>query len=142
MSTSETPSLAHTLRSVAGTIMLLLLILVIFAVGTLVISFIFVGVGWVMTQFFRLTLFEAAVIVTAIAIATVYFLKDLTRSRLPWESLGSDWDDEDDLDEDDWEDEEEDDELTRTINSIKPPPSRNDPCPCGSGKKYKYCHGK
>jgi uncharacterized protein YecA (UPF0149 family) len=18
---------------------------------------------------------------------------------------------------------------------------RNDPCPCGSGKKYKYCHG-
>ena len=19
---------------------------------------------------------------------------------------------------------------------------RNDPCPCGSGKKYKYCHGK
>ena len=20
--------------------------------------------------------------------------------------------------------------------------SRNDPCPCGSGKKYKHCHGK
>ena len=20
--------------------------------------------------------------------------------------------------------------------------SRNDPCPCGSGKKYKLCHGK
>lgn len=19
---------------------------------------------------------------------------------------------------------------------------RNDPCPCGSGKKYKFCHGK
>ncbi|MGX6960412.1 MAG: SEC-C metal-binding domain-containing protein, partial [Rickettsia endosymbiont of Pentastiridius leporinus] len=19
--------------------------------------------------------------------------------------------------------------------------SRNEPCPCGSGKKYKYCHG-
>jgi len=19
--------------------------------------------------------------------------------------------------------------------------NRNDPCPCGSGKKYKYCHG-
>ena len=32
----------------------------------------------------------------------------------------------------------------------KPPPAarltqkvgRNDPCPCGSGKKYKHCHGK
>ena len=21
-------------------------------------------------------------------------------------------------------------------------PGRNDPCPCGSGKKYKHCHGK
>ena len=21
-------------------------------------------------------------------------------------------------------------------------PNRNDPCPCGSGKKYKNCHGK
>ena len=20
-------------------------------------------------------------------------------------------------------------------------PSRNDPCPCGSGKKFKHCHG-
>jgi tetratricopeptide (TPR) repeat protein len=25
---------------------------------------------------------------------------------------------------------------------IKPPASRNDPCPCGSGKRYKECHGK
>jgi glycosyltransferase involved in cell wall biosynthesis/tetratricopeptide (TPR) repeat protein len=24
---------------------------------------------------------------------------------------------------------------------IKPPNSRNDPCPCGSGKRYKSCHG-
>jgi preprotein translocase subunit SecA len=22
-----------------------------------------------------------------------------------------------------------------------PKVGRNDPCPCGSGKKYKYCHG-
>ena len=25
--------------------------------------------------------------------------------------------------------------------SIPPPPSRNDPCPCGSGRRYKQCHG-
>jgi uncharacterized protein len=23
----------------------------------------------------------------------------------------------------------------------QPPPGRNDQCPCGSGKKYKKCHG-
>jgi uncharacterized protein len=24
---------------------------------------------------------------------------------------------------------------------VEPTPGRNDPCPCGSGKKYKKCHG-
>jgi preprotein translocase subunit SecA len=26
------------------------------------------------------------------------------------------------------------------VNSM-PKVGRNDPCPCGSGKKYKHCHG-
>ena len=25
---------------------------------------------------------------------------------------------------------------------VGPKIGRNDPCPCGSGKKYKHCHGK
>lgn len=25
---------------------------------------------------------------------------------------------------------------------VEPKAGRNDPCPCGSGKKYKQCHGK
>ncbi|MFN3393554.1 MAG: SEC-C metal-binding domain-containing protein, partial [Candidatus Thermochlorobacter sp.] len=25
---------------------------------------------------------------------------------------------------------------------VEKTPGRNDPCPCGSGKKYKNCHGK
>ena len=25
---------------------------------------------------------------------------------------------------------------------VGPKIGRNDPCPCGSGKKYKQCHGK
>ncbi len=29
-----------------------------------------------------------------------------------------------------------------TIRREKPRVKRNDPCPCGSGKKYKHCHGK
>jgi SEC-C motif-containing protein len=28
-----------------------------------------------------------------------------------------------------------------TVRYETPPPGRNDPCPCGSGKKYKKCHG-
>jgi uncharacterized protein len=28
-----------------------------------------------------------------------------------------------------------------TVKSTGPKVGRNDPCPCGSGKKYKKCHG-
>jgi uncharacterized protein YecA (UPF0149 family) len=29
-----------------------------------------------------------------------------------------------------------------TFRHDGPPPGRNDPCSCGSGKKYKHCHGR
>ncbi len=32
-------------------------------------------------------------------------------------------------------------ERTLPIRNMDPVVGRNDPCPCGSGKKYKYCHG-
>ena len=32
--------------------------------------------------------------------------------------------------------------LQKTIKRDVPKVGRNDPCPCGSGKKYKQCHGK
>ena len=34
-----------------------------------------------------------------------------------------------------------DDARVRTIRRDEPKVGRNDPCPCGSGKKYKKCHG-
>ena len=33
-------------------------------------------------------------------------------------------------------------ERERTPVTVKKEPGRNDPCPCGSGKKYKKCHGR
>jgi preprotein translocase subunit SecA len=29
-----------------------------------------------------------------------------------------------------------------TVTRSMPKVGRNDPCPCGSGKKYKQCHGQ
>ncbi|MBE7417980.1 MAG: preprotein translocase subunit SecA [Ideonella sp.] len=37
---------------------------------------------------------------------------------------------------------EEGDVATATAMRAAPKVGRNDPCPCGSGKKYKHCHGK
>ncbi len=31
--------------------------------------------------------------------------------------------------------------LKPTTRHVEPQPGRNDPCPCGSGKKFKKCHG-
>lgn len=33
-------------------------------------------------------------------------------------------------------------DTSRSVSSAKSEVGRNDPCPCGSGKKYKKCHGK
>jgi preprotein translocase subunit SecA len=34
------------------------------------------------------------------------------------------------------------DAASRQADACAPKVGRNDPCPCGSGKKYKQCHGK
>jgi preprotein translocase subunit SecA len=34
-----------------------------------------------------------------------------------------------------------DGEAARPMRRAEPKVGRNDPCPCGSGKKYKKCHG-
>jgi preprotein translocase subunit SecA len=31
--------------------------------------------------------------------------------------------------------------ANKTVSNGAPKVGRNDPCPCGSGKKYKKCHG-
>jgi preprotein translocase subunit SecA len=33
------------------------------------------------------------------------------------------------------------DDVVKTVRHEGPKVGRNDPCPCGSGKKYKKCHG-
>ncbi len=35
-----------------------------------------------------------------------------------------------------------DDAVVKTVRREEPKIGRNDPCPCGSGKKYKKCHGQ
>jgi preprotein translocase subunit SecA len=33
------------------------------------------------------------------------------------------------------------DDVVKQVKREEPKVGRNDPCPCGSGKKYKKCHG-
>lgn len=52
-------------------------------------------------------------------------------------SFAESWDD---RDEDDMDEEIEALPVTPTIRNTGPKLGRNDPCWCGSGKKYKKCH--
>jgi curved DNA-binding protein CbpA len=45
------------------------------------------------------------------------------------------------IDDDDDDDDDQDSGPSQTVRRDQPKVGRNDPCPCGSGKKYKHCCG-
>jgi preprotein translocase subunit SecA len=36
----------------------------------------------------------------------------------------------------------DEEKTAKPVERALPKVGRNDPCPCGSGNKYKHCHGK
>jgi preprotein translocase subunit SecA len=54
---------------------------------------------------------------------------------MAWWACFSEEDDDDDADDIDWA------PVAQPYVRDEPKIGRNDPCPCGSGKKYKKCHG-
>jgi hypothetical protein len=119
-------------------LLLIFLALILFIVVLVILLIAGAGlilVGRILSQFSGLGLFEASLVVLGAAFIFVYAFVQIW--TMPTRDSASRWDDVlDDLDEeeDEFEDEFEDE--------ILPPPSRNDLCPCGSGRKYKNCHGR
>jgi hypothetical protein len=88
-----------------------------------------------------------------------HLVEDVTIEMRSWfqnREYGDEWDeDEDWYDEENWDEEEDEEDWDRRRlsalngNNFTSPapyiapetPGRNDPCPCGSGKKYKKCCG-
>jgi len=67
------------------------------------------------------------------------YVRDVVQDMGWWASFTEDDDSLDEYDEFDFED--DDAFATDTYVRDGPKIGRNDPCPCGSGKKYKKCHG-
>jgi len=121
----------------------------------LAVSAALLGTGAILTRFFDVTLFQAAVLTTAVTAGLAYVLNQVLTTSVSetedWEDEDEDWEDED-WDDEDWEDDEEPEPEPPFITRWRPRSSnnevsfenvgRNDPCPCGSGKKFKYCHGR
>jgi len=140
----------------------LMMVLIITPLGTLS----FVVVAWGLDHFSPLDFWQATLLTTGVGLAVFYGLANyLAESAFGGED-DEEWDDEE-WDDEEWDDEEWDDENWEDEGEIvfrpqhhrtaKPKTEpvqaldeeakwttvgRNDPCPCGSGKKYKYCHGR
>ena len=131
------PKPSSILSTIAWTILLFLflfiaLLIVMFIGGAGVLL-----IGRILAQLFPVSPFEASLIALGVAASVVFAFYQITRAQHVLEPVHDDWDEDedwDDSDEEEFEDEEDD--------GIIPPHSRNDPCPCGSGEKYKYCHGE
>jgi hypothetical protein len=126
-----------------------LIFLALLFLATLVTGLGVVLAGRIVSQVFGLTLFEASLISLGAAFGVVYAFVQIVRLPQTLESIEPDWD-ADDYDEDeDFEDEEDFADMplpqsssTDPLSRAQPTPGRNDPCWCGSGKKYKNCHGR
>lgn len=139
------------MRVVLTTFLLGILILLVVAVAIFLLSLGFVGIGWLLSRILPLSLFEASVIAVFSGLGLAYVVGQMV-SIPTGSTYDEDWEDEEDWDEEDWDEEWEEDEYEEPISFPQwrrreksadvPVVGRNDPCPCGSGKKYKYCHGR
>lgn len=141
------------MRIVFTALLLAILILLAVAIAIFLLSLGFVGMGWLLSRILPLSLFEASVIALLSGFSLAYVVSQIVLSTKP---TYEGWEDEEDWDEEDWDEEWEEDEYEEPIpfpqwrrrggeaqkSTDVPVVGRNDPCPCGSGKKYKYCHGK
>ena len=113
--------------------LLILIIFVIFFI-TLVV---FAGIGYLLSLLLPFTMFQATIIVIVNVFLITFLISALVFHRKLDEIENSLMEDDDDDEE---EENDEDEQQRRKIAFLKSMRvGRNEPCPCGSGKKAKYC---
>jgi hypothetical protein len=121
------------------------------------------GLAWGLNHLSPLDFWQATLLVTAVGLGVFYLFTQqvgdvVSLSRKEEEEVDEeeDWDEEEDeygdWDEGDWEEGEDDSAFLSPRPTSRQPQDRpeseipavgrNEPCPCGSGKKYRYCHGR
>lgn len=118
------------LSMVWGVTTFIAVIAILLAIVSTILGAFVLLIGRFLAPWFEVRTFEAAVIVLGVAALVAYLFSSARQVTHVLEPI-----EDEEWDEEDWEEEEEEDVII-------PPRSRNDPCPCGSGKKYKYCHGR
>jgi len=149
------------MKSILVIVAIVAAVLLVVAVSAAVMVLIASGLGALLARFLPFPAFEATLLSLIATIGVVVLVGQIVATilRVPpiLSPVSDDEDEEDDDwedDEDEWEDGEEDildaPDVIPSIPRWRQPikrtmfdnVGRNDPCPCGSGKKYKNCHGK
>ena len=97
------------------------------------------GVGSLLARFFPVSTFQASLLV--IATAATGLMGVFSVVVVMYLTAHSSYDLDDEID---WDEEWDADDLVEMPLDDESIPNvgRNEPCPCGSGKKFKYCCGK
>ena len=113
-------------------VLLLLFVLALAAMGVAA----FIGIGTLLARWLPVSLFQAAVLAIAatatIALVIQAFLS-MMHLHMDHSDLANDFG---------WERPEENDLPAPSTTTSTPTVGRNQPCPCGSGKKFTNCCGK
>ena len=117
-------------------VLVILVVLVIFALSAAMLL-----VGRVLGLLFPITTFQGALITTLVALGAIlaFLLGYVGRMGEDISHALASLQEEDEEDEEDGEDEEYPPLRLAPDRREGKPVSRNAPCPCGSGKKYKRC---
>lgn len=134
-------------------LLIVVLIVLVIAVAAAVVAALILGLAWGLSLVFPVSIMEAAVVLMFVAGAAVFYIA----VNVAASSLANAWQEEPGLfDEEDWEEESAPPPPVWRRPPIKLPSmssrspaartrhkvGRNEPCPCGSGKKYKHCCGR
>ncbi len=111
-----------------------LLMLFVFALAALGVAA-FVGIGALLARWLPMSLFQASVL----AIAATATIALIIQAFMTMMRLHMDHDCHDDFG---WEPVEDEDVLAPPPTAPFSKVGRNQPCPCGSGKKFKLCCGQ
>ena len=114
---------------------------ILVGLGIFALSAALVLVGRVLGLLFPLTIFQGALITTLVALGAIlaFLLGYVGRMGEDISHALASLQEEDEEDEEDGEDEEYPPLRLAPDRREGKPVSRNAPCPCGSGKKYKRC---
>jgi energy-coupling factor transporter transmembrane protein EcfT len=122
-----------------------LIFLIVVVVLIVVATAVFIGAGYLLSLILPLTLFQSSIVCIGATFVAAFIISAITIILyyvLPFEVTNYTNDKESDKDDNDYENiEEESDNFSKrrfTVVDTKKV-GRNEPCPCGSGKKYKYC---